>query len=54
MRCSKKHDKKTKRFAKGEVNLDILQCSHAASGFSVCNQKAGVAFPLPVYNVKKQ
>ncbi|KAF2276100.1 uncharacterized protein EI97DRAFT_433514 [Westerdykella ornata] len=46
---SKTHGRPTTRFAKGQVNLDILQCSHAASGFSVCNQKEGVQFPLQVY-----
>ncbi|PSN73050.1 hypothetical protein BS50DRAFT_568639 [Corynespora cassiicola Philippines] len=51
---SKKHGKKVTKYAKGVVDDTIIQCSHAASGFSVCNQRDGVAFPLPVYDVKKE
>lgn len=51
--CSKKYGKKVTRFAKGLVTFDVIQCSHAASGFSVCNQKDGVGFPLPVYDVRR-
>ncbi|KAF2787608.1 hypothetical protein K505DRAFT_342795 [Melanomma pulvis-pyrius CBS 109.77] len=50
---TKKHGKKTTKFAKALVDFDIIQCTHAASGFSVCSQKAGVGFALPVYGVKK-
>ncbi|KAF2240498.1 hypothetical protein BU26DRAFT_525966 [Trematosphaeria pertusa] len=49
---SRKHGRRTTRFAKGLVGFDILQCAHAASGFSVCNQKEGVQFPLQVYDVE--
>jgi hypothetical protein len=48
---SKKHGKKVTRSASGLVDFSIIQCSHAASGFSVCNQREGVAFPLEVYAV---
>ncbi|ORY09083.1 hypothetical protein BCR34DRAFT_568980 [Clohesyomyces aquaticus] len=44
------HTRVTK-IGKGHADLNILHCTHAASGFSVCNQKDGVAFPLPIYSV---
>jgi len=47
------HSKRTK-FAKAPINLDILQCSHAASGFSVCALKPGVVLELPVYDVQRE
>lgn len=50
---SKKHGKKATRFAKGLVDNSIIECAHAASGFSVCNQRAGVAFLLEVYDVRQ-
>ena len=50
---SKKKSKRTVKFAKGTVDEEnVLQCSHAASGFSICRQKDGVAFPLTVYDTK--
>ncbi|KAF2447584.1 hypothetical protein P171DRAFT_227761 [Karstenula rhodostoma CBS 690.94] len=50
----KKNGKKIKRFAKGTVDAeDILQCTHAGSGFSICRQREGVAFPLDVYKEVK-
>ncbi|KAF2189439.1 hypothetical protein K469DRAFT_747529 [Zopfia rhizophila CBS 207.26] len=50
---TQKHGKTVTKFAQGLVDFTIIQCSHAASGFSVCNQRDGVAFPLPVYDVQK-
>jgi hypothetical protein len=54
MWSSKKNGQKTKRFAKGTVDQgNILQCSHAGSGLSICNQREGIAFPLEVYKQVK-
>ncbi|KAF2471936.1 uncharacterized protein BDR25DRAFT_302765 [Lindgomyces ingoldianus] len=50
---TKGHHERTTKLAKGHVDLNILHCTHAASGFSACNQMEGVAFPLPVYDVRK-
>jgi hypothetical protein len=50
---TKKHgQKKVTKFAKGPVNLNTIQCAHAASGFSVCSLKTGTVLSLPVYDVK--
>ncbi|KAF2686443.1 hypothetical protein K458DRAFT_485722 [Lentithecium fluviatile CBS 122367] len=49
----KTHGKKTTKFAKGSVSLDVVKCVHAASGFSSCNQIEGVKFPLEVYDERR-
>lgn len=53
--CSKKNKKTTTRDAKSTVDHEnVLQCTFAASGFVICGQKEGVAFPLAVYDVRKE
>ncbi|KAL5393284.1 hypothetical protein DPSP01_000109 [Paraphaeosphaeria sporulosa] len=50
----KTNGKKIKRFAKGTVDPEnVLLCTHAGSGFSICTQREGVAFPLVVYKEVK-
>ncbi|KAF9740650.1 hypothetical protein PMIN06_000373 [Paraphaeosphaeria minitans] len=45
----KRNGKKIKRSAKGMVDDEnVLLCTHAGSGFSICRQREGVAFQLDV------